>query len=183
MADRTVDSALVFIFAFLRGQFRARRRARQRRGGESATPVSDLLRSGIIRITVPPNARTWKNDSGGTHRMARVLSTIVTALVAGAIGFGLGVYAAPSEGVASLRTAIEKLLAHKDAPPAETAPAEPAPAAEEAPKEPDAAAAPADTAPAETAPAETPAAGETAPAETTPAATEIGRASCRERVS
>ena len=46
--------------------------------------------------------------------MARIFSTIVTALVAGAIGFGLGVYAAPSDGVASLRAAIDKLIAEQN---------------------------------------------------------------------
>ena len=39
--------------------------------------------------------------------MARGISTILTAVIFGAIGFGLGIYAAPTEGVANLKAAIE----------------------------------------------------------------------------
>jgi len=35
------------------------------------------------------------------------ISTILTAVVAGAAGFALGVYEAPNEGVSNLRSAIE----------------------------------------------------------------------------
>ncbi|MEF3368000.1 hypothetical protein V3H18_15805, partial [Methylocystis sp. 9N] len=91
--------------------------------------------------------------------MARVISTIVTAAVAGAIGFGLGVYAAPNENVVKLREAIESgveslkdSLKKDNAPtteaplvetPAEAPPeAPPAVAPEPAPIEPPAAVAP-----------------------------------------
>ncbi|MCQ4189558.1 hypothetical protein NEI07_08080, partial [Methylocystis sp. NLS-7] len=55
----------------------------------------------------------------GTHGMARGISTILTAVIFGAIGFGLGIYAAPTEGVANLKAAIEGRF--KPAPPAEEA--------------------------------------------------------------
>ena len=51
--------------------------------------------------------------------MARGISTILTAVIFGAIGFGLGIYAAPTEGVANLKAAIEGRF--KPAPPAEEA--------------------------------------------------------------
>ncbi|MGZ9116588.1 MAG: hypothetical protein ACXW3V_06565, partial [Methylocystis sp.] len=95
--------------------------------------------------------------------MARGISTILTAVIFGAIGFGLGIYAAPTEGVANLKAAIEGRF--KPAPAEDAAPAEtPAtPAESDATAQPDASAAPAP----ETPPAEQPAAVE-APMESAP---------------
>ncbi|MBM3553032.1 MAG: hypothetical protein FJX45_15020, partial [Alphaproteobacteria bacterium] len=100
--------------------------------------------------------------------MARGISTILTAVIFGAIGFVLGVYLAPTEGVANLKAAIEGSF-KPAAPTEEGAPAEePAavPAEPEAPAQPDVSAAPTpETPPAEQpATAETPNAQESAPA-------------------
>ena len=86
--------------------------------------------------------------------MARGISTILTAVIFGAIGFVLGIYAAPTEGVANLKAAIEGRF--KPAAPTEEGTPEGAPAApaeSETPAQPDVSAAP----PTEAPPAEQPA--------------------------
>ncbi|MFM9152783.1 MAG: hypothetical protein ACKOPC_04115, partial [Methylocystis sp.] len=96
------------------------------------------------------------------------ISTILTAVVAGAAGFALGVYEAPNEGVSNLRSAIEaRLQSFKDnmkkSEPATEAPAE-APSTEAPATSPEAAAPSAESAPAAEAAAPAPEAPATPPA-------------------